>query len=81
MSSDLDFPTSSPTTVKTLKLSFPKRYQSHEAEETDDESSLNRTDRDPPKSMSQTLQVSFWLKLTSILVSLTLTVLPPAALR
>ena len=60
MSSDLEFPTSSPTTVNALKTTIPKRYQSYEAEETDDELSPNRKDKDPPRSKSGIFRASFW---------------------
>jgi hypothetical protein len=68
MSSDLIFPSSSPPTRNTLKLTFPERYQSYEADDTDNEASPEGKDKDPPPSKSGTLQASFWQQLTSTLV-------------
>jgi hypothetical protein len=58
MSSDLIFPSSSPTAADALKIPFPKRYQSFEAKETDDESSPNRRVKSSPESKSGTSQAS-----------------------
>jgi hypothetical protein len=58
MDSDLIFPSSSPTVAIALKIPFPKEIQSFEAEETDDESSLNRREKGTPRSKSGTSQAS-----------------------
>ncbi len=58
MNSDSIFPSSSPTAADAFNIPFPKRYQSFEAEETDNKSYPNRGDKDTPRSKSGTSQVS-----------------------
>src|SRR6266849_7909380 len=58
MSSDLIFSSSSPTATDALKIPFPKRFQSFEAKETDNESPPNTRDKGTPRGKSGTFQVS-----------------------
>src|SRR5712691_4278111 len=58
MNSDSIFPSSLPTAADAFNIPFPKRYQSFEAEETNDKSYPNRGDKGISRSKSGTSQIS-----------------------